>query len=53
MKKKIILIAVVIFVSLGLLSISKIVQDKYLSKKSVSIAQKDNSSNIKRSDCKS
>lgn len=40
MKKKILLIAVVIFVSLGLLSISKIVQNNYLNKKSVSIDQK-------------
>jgi len=39
-KKKILLIAVVIFVSLGLLSISKIVQNNYLNKKSVSIDQK-------------
>lgn len=30
MKKKILLIAVVIFISIGLLSISKVVQDKYL-----------------------
>jgi hypothetical protein len=42
MKKKVILIAVVIFVSLGLLSISKIVQNKYINNKSVSAEQNDN-----------
>lgn len=48
MKKKIILIAVVIFVSLGLLNISKIVQDKYLNKKSVSVEQNDNKQTSKQ-----
>ncbi|MGH4121741.1 MAG: DUF4430 domain-containing protein [Clostridium sp.] len=43
MKKKIILIAVVILVSLGLLNGSKIVQNKYLNKKSVSAEQKTSS----------
>ena len=41
MKKKILLIVVVIFISIGLLSISKIVQDKYLNKDSVVEQQKD------------
>lgn len=41
MKKKILLMAVVIFVSIGLLSISKIVQEKYLNKDTVSTQQKD------------
>ncbi|MBZ9688410.1 DUF4430 domain-containing protein [Clostridium estertheticum] len=55
MKKKIILIAVVIFVSLGLLSISKIVQNKYLYNKSGSVVQKANNQastavNVKEND---
>ena len=41
MKKKILLMVVVIFVSIGLLSISKVVQDKYLSKDSVSEQKND------------
>ena len=41
MKKKILLIVVVIFISIGLLSISKVVQDKYLNKDSVVAQQKD------------
>jgi Tfp pilus assembly protein PilV len=41
MKKKILLIAVVIFISIGLLSISKVVQDKYLNKDSVVEQQND------------
>lgn len=41
MKKKILLMVVVIFVSIGLLSISKVVQDKYINKDSVSTEQKD------------
>jgi hypothetical protein len=40
-KKKILLMVVVIFVSIGLLSISKAVQDKYINKESVSTEQKD------------
>jgi cytoskeletal protein RodZ len=40
-KKKILLMVVVIFVSIGLLSISKIVQEKYLNKDTVSTQQKD------------
>lgn len=55
MKKKIVLIAAVILVSLGLLNISKIVQDKYLNKNIVSIEQKANDKtskdvNIKETD---
>lgn len=41
MKKKILLIVVVIFISIGLLSISKVVQDKYLNKDTVVEQQKD------------
>ena len=41
MKKKILLIVVVVFISIGLLSISKVVQDKYLNKDSVVEQQKD------------
>lgn len=40
MKKKVVLIAAVILVSLGLLSVSKIVQNKYLSKNGVLTDQK-------------
>jgi hypothetical protein len=47
MKKKILLIAAVILVGLGLLSVSKIVQDRYLSKSSVSTEQKANDKTIK------
>ena len=41
MKKKILLIVVVVFISIGLLSISKVVQDKYLNKDSVVEQKKD------------
>jgi hypothetical protein len=47
MKKKVLLIAAVILVGLGLLSISKIVQDKYISKSSVSTVQRANDKTIK------
>ncbi len=40
MKNKLLLVAAVILVSLGLLNISKVVQNKYLSKNSVSTEQK-------------
>ena len=41
MKKKILLMVVVIFISIGLLSISKVVQEKYLNKDSALSQQKD------------
>jgi hypothetical protein len=44
MKKKILLVATVILISVGMLSISKVVQEKYLNKKNASI-QKDISTN--------
>jgi len=45
MKKKILLIATVILISIGILSISKVVKDKYLNKNNASI-RKDISTNI-------
>ena len=52
MKKKILLIALVIFVSIGLLSISKVVQNKYLNKNIVSSEQEDKEKTLKAKELK-
>ena len=52
MKKKIFLIALVIFVSIGLLSISKVVQNKYLNKDIVSSEQEDKGKTLKEEELK-
>lgn len=44
MKKKILLVAAVVIISVGLLSISKIVKDKYLNKDTASVQQNENGS---------